>query len=81
MDDTHPDIHALQIGLYRQMSTAQKVEILAGLWETVRELALAGLRRRHPEFSEEQRQNDLAVLMLGPELGALAVTARRRASP
>jgi hypothetical protein len=81
MDDTRPEVHALQIGLYRQMTTAKKVEILGDLWQTVRELALVGLRSRHPEFSEEQQQDELATLMLGPELGALVAKARRLAGP
>ena len=77
MDDTHPEIHALQIRLYRQMSAERKIEIIGDLWETIRELALIGIRRRHPEFSPEKQEDELATLMLGPELGRIAADRRR----
>jgi len=37
---------------------------------TVRTLALAGLRQRHPDDTSAQRQRRLADLLLGPDLAA-----------
>ncbi len=38
--------------------------------QTARELALAGLRRRHPDATPEELRRCLADLVLGPELAA-----------
>ena len=54
---------------YRSDRTAE-LELMAEMGETVRALALAGLRQRHPDDSPAQRKRRLADLMLGPELAA-----------
>jgi hypothetical protein len=47
--DTDPRIEALMLERYRRMSAAQKLAIVDGLSVMVQELALADIRRRHPE--------------------------------
>lgn len=42
--------------------------MVADGWECSRELALAGLRWRHPEASEQTLQRRLTWLLLGDEL-------------
>jgi len=44
--------------------------LMAGMSQTVRTLALAGLRQRHPDDTPAQRRRRLADLLLGPELAA-----------
>jgi hypothetical protein len=68
--DTQPEIEQLQIELLRQMPPWRKLELMAGMSQTVRTLALAGLRQRYPGDSPAQRQRRLADLILGPELAA-----------
>jgi hypothetical protein len=68
--DTHPEIERLQIERLRQMPSWRKIELVGDMNETVRTLALAGLRRRHPDDTPPQRRRRLADLMLGPELAA-----------
>jgi hypothetical protein len=68
--DTHPEIERLQIERLRQMPSWRKMELVGDMNETVRTLALAGLRQRHPNDTPEQRRRRLADLMLGPELAA-----------
>jgi hypothetical protein len=70
--DTHPEIERLQVELLRQMPAWRKLELMAGLSESVRMLALAGLRQRYPSESPAQRRRRLADLLLGPELAARA---------
>ncbi len=46
----------------------RKLELMAEMGQTVRTLALAGLRQRHPDDTAAQRQRRLADLMLGHDL-------------
>jgi hypothetical protein len=50
--DTTAAAAALQLRLYREAGTARRSQIAADLSDAVRETALAGIRRRHPEYSE-----------------------------
>jgi hypothetical protein len=68
--DTHPEIERLQIERLRQMPAWRKVALMAEMSQTVRTLALAGLRQRHPDDTPAQRWRRLADLLLGPELAA-----------
>ncbi|MFL7794711.1 MAG: hypothetical protein AB8I69_21385 [Anaerolineae bacterium] len=43
--------------------------------QTVHELALVGLRQRHPDDSPTKRRRRLASLLLGPELAKKAYGA------
>ena len=66
--DTHPDIAALQIQLMRQVPGWRKMEMLASLNATARELALAGMRRRYPDAKETEIRRRLADFLLGEDL-------------
>ena len=66
--DTHPEIERLQIERLRQMPAWRKMALVGEMNRTVRTLALAGLRQRHPDDSPAQRRRRLADLLLGPEL-------------
>lgn len=68
--DTHPEIEELQLKLLRQMGPAQKLAMLAQMNQTVKTLALSGLRSRYPHDSPEMLHRRLADLLLGPELAA-----------
>jgi hypothetical protein len=66
--DTDPKMEALQVQLLRSMPSWQKMEILAGLNASARELALAGLHNRFPLAGEAELRRHLADLLLGQEL-------------
>jgi len=66
--DTHPQMEALQIELWRQASPTRKMHMLAQLNASARTLALAGLRSRFPNASEDELRYKIAVLLLGEEL-------------
>ncbi|MCG2783988.1 MAG: hypothetical protein L6461_02670 [Anaerolineae bacterium] len=66
--DTHPKMEALQIQVIQRMSASKKMGILNGLNETVRTLALSGIKQRHPNATPAQTHRMLAELMLGEEL-------------
>lgn len=66
--DTHPKMEALQIEFIRRMPAWKKISIVDGLNETVKALAISGIKQRHPAATPEQVQRMLAELMLGAEL-------------
>jgi hypothetical protein len=66
--DTAADAHDVQREIYRGMSGATRLAIAFELTEAVRRLTVAGIRRRHPEYSEDEVQSAWARLRLGDEL-------------
>ena len=66
--DTHPKMEALQIQFIRRMPAWKKISIVDGLNETVKTLAISGIKQRHPNATPEQIHRMLAELMLGAEL-------------
>jgi hypothetical protein len=66
--DTHPKMEALQIQVIRRMPTWKKISIVNDLNETVKAMAISGIKQRHPHASAEQVRQMLAELMLGADL-------------
>lgn len=66
--DTHPEVEALQIALWRQAGPTRKMTMLAQLNASARTLALAGLRARYPRADEAELRFKLASLLLGEDL-------------
>jgi hypothetical protein len=66
--DTDPKIEQMQIELIRQMPSWKKFALIDDLNETVRALAISGIKQRHPEATSAQVQRRLVDLLLGPEL-------------
>lgn len=66
--DTHPKIEQMQIEFIRRMPAWKKLAIVDDLNETVKTLAVSGIKQRNPNASPEQVQRMLAELMLGTEL-------------
>jgi hypothetical protein len=70
--DTSREIERLQIERWRAMSPAEKAAIVSGLTQAVYDLALAGIRFRHPRASPSEQFLRLAVITLGPDLARRA---------
>ena len=66
--DTHPKIEDLQIEFIRRMPAWKKIAMVDGLNETVKTLAISGIKQRHPSATPEQVHRMLAGLMLGEDL-------------
>lgn len=66
--DTHPKMEALQIQVIRHMPAWKKISIVNDLNETVKALAVSGIKQRHPNATPQEVQRMLADLMLGAEL-------------
>jgi len=68
--DTLPHIENVQIEGLQQMLSWRKMALVSEMSQTVRTLALAGLRQRHSNDTPAQRRRRLADLLLGTELAA-----------
>jgi hypothetical protein len=66
--DTTPEAAAVQLEVYRRMSPVQRLEIALEMGDSLRRLSAAGVRRRHPEYTEEQVRLAVIRLSLGEEL-------------
>ncbi len=66
--DTHPEAEAVLIKLLRQAPPWRKLYIVGQMNQTVRTLALSGLRQRHPQATPHELRRRLADLLLGTEL-------------
>jgi len=70
--DTTPEAEAVLFKLWRDTPGWRKLEMMENLNRTARQLALAGLKHRHPTAPEEELKRRLAALLLGEELAAQA---------
>ncbi len=68
--DTSPEAERVQIELLRQAPIWRKLAMVGQLNQTVRFLALEGLRQRYPHATPAELDRRLADLLLGPELAA-----------
>jgi hypothetical protein len=66
--DTRPKAEAVLIRLLREAPPWRKLEMVDQLNQSVKMLALAGLRQRYPNDGEDQLRRRLADLLLGDEL-------------
>lgn len=66
--DTSPDAGRVALDVYRRMPAWRKAQVVDEANRTARQLAMAGLRARHPEESLGQLRRRLLGLALGEEL-------------
>jgi|WetSurMetagenome_2_1015567.scaffolds.fasta_scaffold336516_2 hypothetical protein len=66
--DTDPKMEAIQIEIIRRLPAWKKIAMVDSLNETVKTLAISGLRERHPDATPQQIHRMLAELMLGADL-------------
>lgn len=78
--DTDPDAHRVHVDLMRRAEGWRKLQLADELHQSLRLLALAGLRARYPEASPEELKRRLADLLLGASLAeeAYGPIANRR---
>jgi hypothetical protein len=70
MRDTSSAARREQIEAIRRLSPSERLRTAFTMSEQARQLSLAGIRRRHPEWTDEQVKRELRRLMLGSELAA-----------
>jgi len=70
--DTAGDVEQRQIESWRAMSPREKADIVSALTAATFELALAGVRHRHPGATPQEQFLRLALVTLGPDLARRA---------
>jgi len=68
--DTSEEAHRMQIQLLCNMTGTQRVDLLAAMCAQTRETTRAGIRARHPEYTEAQVKLAFARIILGKDLYA-----------
>jgi len=66
--DTTPEARLVELAIWRRMSPERRLEIAFEMTETLRSIVAAGVRSRHPEYSEQQVKLAMIRLWLGDEL-------------
>jgi hypothetical protein len=79
--DTSPEADAVQVEAYRRMGGAGRVQVMFRLNEMVRRTAMAGIRRRHPEYGDADVLLALAQLLYGEDLVRQAWPGQRLPVP
>ena len=79
--DTSVAAFAQQLDAYRAMTPGERVAIAAAMSDEIRVLAAAGIRDRHPAYTDAEVASSLAAILLGPAPGrkGRSVAARERA--
>jgi hypothetical protein len=70
--DTTLQVERFQIERWREMTPGEKAALVSGLTIAAYDLALAGVRHRHPDASAREQFLRLAVITLGPDLARRA---------
>jgi alpha-galactosidase/6-phospho-beta-glucosidase family protein len=66
--DTSDGAFKRQLAAFRAMTPAERLAVGAAMSEEIRVLAEAGIRDRHPTYTEAQVADALAEILLGREL-------------
>lgn len=66
--DTTAESHAAQMEAYRRLGATGRAQLAASLSDDVRQLTRAGIRSRHPGYTEEQVELALRRVLYGDEI-------------
>ncbi len=66
--DTDGQAEAVQLEIYRRMPVERKIELVFAAIDLSRDLALAGIRSRHPQAKPAEIRRRFLGLWLGEEL-------------
>jgi len=66
--DTSPEARRVQLAVLRKLLPEERVRTAVAMSEESREIAKAGIRARHPDWSERRQQRALLELLYGCEL-------------
>jgi hypothetical protein len=66
--DTTAEAARVHLEIIRRLSPERRLELAIGMSDFLREVTVAGVRARHPDYSDHQVQVAVARLMLGEAL-------------
>jgi hypothetical protein len=74
--DTTLDAHRKQMEILKKLSPEKRALISFELSDNVRQIAMDGIRKQHPEFTETQVRRELLRRIVGDELYQKIVAAK-----
>jgi len=78
--DTHADAYEVQMRIFRSMSPERKGDMVVEISDLTRALCRAGIRTRHPEYSDADVAQELLRLLYGEAIArAVASMSPNRA--
>ena len=63
--DTSPKMAEAHLRLYREIGETGRGRIAAEMSDLLRDLAIAGVKDRHPEYGEEQVMEEVLAVFYG----------------
>jgi hypothetical protein len=66
--DTTPEAALVQLEIYRRMSPSRRMELALEMSDSLRKVVAAGVRQRHPEYTDDRARLAVIHLYLGDEL-------------
>jgi hypothetical protein len=69
--DTSPDAFHVLVHTYRAMPGSRRLELALALSDAIQEMGAAGIRQRHPEYTDRQVRRQLARRRLGDDVAEL----------
>lgn len=66
--DTTAEAEAVQVDVFRRMGGVRRLQAGLRMSEEARQLAIDGVRHRHPSYSPEQLEDAGRLMMLGEDL-------------
>ncbi len=63
--DTSPAMREAQLQLYREIGEEGRGRIAAEMSDLLRDLAIAGVKHRHPEYGEEEILAEVLAVFYG----------------
>jgi 16S rRNA C1402 (ribose-2'-O) methylase RsmI len=65
---------------FRRMTPEQRLAVAAEMSDEIRAIAESGIRRRHPDYSDDEIRKELVVILLGREDAARGRARRTSAA-
>lgn len=79
--DTDAETHAVQVEIYRRLGPTGRSQAAFRLMSLARDVAVGGIRARHPDYDERQVSRALVRLRHGDEVALCVWPTERLVDP
>lgn len=79
--DTSAEAAAVQLAAWRRLGPEARVAMAAHLSDDIRQVSLAGIRQRHPDYTDDEVRRALLRLIVGDALTRAAWPGRTLVDP
>lgn len=76
--DTTEAAARIRLDIVRNLDGPTRLALACQMSDEARAVSAAGIRHRHPDWSEQQIRDALLELLVGPELAAKVLNRHRR---